>query len=273
MKTVLNIFLIILTTYLMACSETESTATEASFSMQLSNSSQAKRTADSFSITDAGGTTFVITEARANVRHIEFDMPSGSTDSTKKFIIDGPFVIDLMNGTSMPAVGDFEIKPGIYKRIDVRLDDSKLSDGLISNSDDLMNATLILKGTFNYNSTPGRNFTLILKFNEDIRFQEAGGIIVREDQANEVIINLHVDEWLQDVNITDCINTDELILDVNGDLHFDDNNVNDNCDAIEKTLKKNIKTKYVLDDNHNEVIVSNPPDDGYDDGYDDGPKY
>ncbi len=84
--------------------------------------------------------------------------------------------------------------------------------------------------------------SLFLKFNQDVRFTQPGGIAITDGDANNIVLALIVDEWLEGVDIKTCL--DE------GDLELTDDNLllndkTDKCD-IEKTIKKNIKGKYNL---------------------------
>ena len=169
------------------------------------------------------------------------------TLSEDKISIDGPFVINLMTGESTPAIGEFTIQSGLYKRIDVRLDDSKATDGLVDSSDVLFENTLVVAGNFDYDNVLGRSFSIILKFNEDVRFEEPGGILIDENALNDVVLNLLVDEWLQGIDITTCLEDGDLILDGDGNLLIDDGAGGGNCNDIEGIIKSNIKNNYDLD--------------------------
>lgn len=234
----------------MSCSKNgiESQDTQATIAIMLgTNATQLSKTStDSFSITDLGGTTFTITEARTNVRHIQFDYPEGSSDKANQISLNGPFLINLMTGTSNPEIGAFDVEPGIYKRIDVRLDDTKAIDGLVSSNDDLLDNTMVVKGSFNYASNTNNNFTFILKFNEDVRFEEPSGIYVNEGETKDIILNLKVDEWLSNINITECLDDGDIVLEGSGDLIITDDNNND-CNNFEGTIKTNIKNNYDFD--------------------------
>ncbi len=226
------------------------------FSMKLSSStgSTSKSTLSSavadtiFFVTDLSGTLFSIKEARVSVRHIQFDFPDGVTDTLTedKVSIDGPFVINLMTGESTPVIGEFTIEPGLYKRIDVRLDDSKASNGLVDSSDALFENTLVVAGNFDYDNVNGRSYSMVLKFNEDVRFEEPGGILIDEESLNNVVLNLLVDEWLQGIDITSCLDDGDLILDGDGNLLIDDGSGGGNCADIEGIIKSNIKNNYDL---------------------------
>lgn len=242
-----------------ACSDDDPTAPAgdgtATFTMQLSSAtgSASKSAAAAknavFSITDLSGTVFTIDEARANVRNIQFDFPDGAADTLAedKISIDGPFVINLITGISTPSISEFVIEPGLYKRIDVRLDDSKASDGLVDSSDALFENTLVVSGTFDYDNVTGRSYSIVLKFNEDVRFEEPGGIVIDEDALNDVVINLLVDEWLAGIDITSCLDDGDLVLDSEGNILIDDSSGGGNCKGIEGIIKTNIKNNFDLD--------------------------
>lgn len=201
----------------------------------------------SFQIADQSGTLFTITESRVNVRHIQFDLPEESdTDSSEKVSLDGPLLIDLMTGEITPPLDSFSLVTGTYKRIDIRLDDSELEDGLVSGSDPLLDNTMIVEGTFEYDGNSERQFQLILKFNEDIRFEDPAGIVIDEIETTAMVLNLVVDEWLENIDITSCLDDGDLDLDSNGNLIINDNNGLD-CQDIESTIKTNIKNNYDFD--------------------------
>ena len=257
MKGVIQLLLIV--ALISACSDDDPTAPSgdgtATFSMQLSSSTGsasksavAAKIAD-FSVTDLSGTVFTITEARANVRNIQFDFPDGVADTlaVDKISIDGPFVIDLMTGVSTPSISEFTIEPGLYKRIDVRLDDSEASDGLVDSSDALFENTLVVSGKFDYADSVGRSYSIVLKFNEDVRFEEPGGILIDEAALNDVVINLVVDEWLEGIDITTCLDDGDLVLDGDGNILIDDSSGGGNCADIEGIIKTNIKNNFDLD--------------------------
>jgi len=237
-------FLII---YTFSCSEsTSSKDTTANFALKLKHP-LSKVSDNHLQFTDVGGTTFTITSARANVRHIQFDHAEGSSDTTEQISIDGPFIFDLVSGESNPVLPSFDLEPGVYKRIDVRLDDTKSEDGLLSATDDLMDNTFIVNGTFDYDGNANRNFTFVLKFNEDIRFETAAGFIVEEGEENNLVLSLNVSEWLQNVDITDCLDNGNVTLEQNGDLIINDENSNGVCSDFEQNIKTNLKNNYDFD--------------------------
>lgn len=237
-----------MTLIFIACEEaTDESPTSATFNLKLGSSlAKFAETQSTFPVTDGSGTVFTITEARVNVRHIQFDLPEGSdADSSSKVSFDGPFLFNLTDGTSTPDIVSFTIEPGTYKRIDVRFDDTEALDGLVQSGDPLLDNTMMIGGTFDYDGNAVRNFQLVLKFNEDLRFEEAAGIVVDEGQTTDMLLELDVSEWLTGIDITSCLDGGELSLDTNGDLILDDSNASD-CQDIEGLIKDNIKNNYDL---------------------------
>jgi len=131
--------LIITGLFIAACSKTSTGASRdvrATFTMQLSsNNTLASKTQSNNKINDGtsivfsdlSGTIFRITEARANIRHIQFNLSEEgiAEDPINQISIEGPFIINLISGETTPYIGDLPLDPGTYKRIDVRLDDTK----------------------------------------------------------------------------------------------------------------------------------------------------
>lgn len=237
-----------LTLIFMACEEaTDESLTKATFKLQLGSSlAKHAESQSTFPMIDESGTLFTITETRVNVRHIQFDLPEDSdADSSNKISLDGPFLFNLTDGTSTPDITSFSVEPGTYKRIDIRFDDTEALDGLVQSGDPLLDNTMVIKGTFDYDGNAARNFQLVLKFNEDLRFEEAAGINVDEGQTTDMLLELDVSEWLTGIDITSCLDSGELSLDSNGDLNLDDSNASD-CQDIEGIIKDNIKNNYDL---------------------------
>lgn len=243
----LRLGLVFLSFILVACSSTEED-TGVTFKLGLTDgtvsSKMARAAGDAQTFTDVGGTSFTITTARVNIRHIEFDHADENADSTdNKVKITGPFVYDLINQTSSPAISVIDLPTGTYKRIDIRLDDAEVSDGVVTATDQLAENTMYIAGTY---GADANSFEFLLEFNEDIRFEDATGISVDVTTATDMLLTLDVTDWLDGINITQCIEDDEVVVDSDGALLVDDNNSGGNCSDMEGTIKTNIKNSYDL---------------------------
>jgi len=220
-----------------------------------------------FPATDADGTTFHIEMARAYVRDIELDLPDLSLcdqfeDGTfservecapgdDKIVIAGPFMVDLVNATSTPGLANVGLPGGAYQRIDIRFDDAETADGLVTAEDPLNTNTLIMSGTFKYDPDDAgeveKTFDMVLKFNEDVRFEgPEEDIVLDEGSAEDLVLRLDVAMWFDALPITTCINDGDLVVDENNHLLVADSG---GCSTIENDLKEAMKTSGQLDKN------------------------
>ncbi len=203
-----------------------------------------------FLIEDNSGLKIEITEIMVNVRHIEFDLPAGvECNENNNFCtqtsikIDGPFVFDLLAKTSNPEVPEFYIPEGEYKRLDIRLDDVKEDDGILAKGHILENNTMLVKGKFGYDGTENRNLTILIKFNEDARFESEGTISVGETEPHNFLLQFLAANWFSNIDISSCIENEDPGFDNNGDLLLDDSV----CGELENNLKENIKNSGQFD--------------------------
>lgn len=203
---------------------------------------------------DSTGTRFTINSATGYVRHIQLDLPEGLTCeelqftpaapvscSSGKVTVQGPFLVDLVAGTATPSLADVVISSGSYKRVDVRFDDADPSDGLVPDNDPMDNLTLLVKGTFPYQSAE-TTFEVRLRFNEDARFESTAGIEIAEDGARTALMGLDVAQWFAGSPITTCLDRGDLTLE-NGKLLIDDNERSGrgDCSGFEEGVKTRMK--------------------------------
>jgi hypothetical protein len=197
-------------------------------------------------MTDDGDGDFALLAAYLNLRHIELDLPDGSTcsdideqalagatcDSAEdKIEIAGPFEIDLVAGTSTPSLDDVQIPAGVYKRIDFRVE---------NNADDV---SFSATAGFEHNGD-ALTLELSLDFNEDIRIEEANGVEVGDE--TDLVAEFVVDNWLGGVDIGTCL--DDGNVERNGDtVTVDDSSTTGNCSDIENTIKDNMKNSGQFD--------------------------
>lgn len=210
---------------------------------------------------DARGAMIKLESARAYVRHIELDLPSGApcdpsgfddqggrlslscdddpTDDSHHLRINGPFVVDLVSGEASPAMPELVLPAGNYRRVDVRFDDAEASEGVVPSGDELADRTIVAAGRLEDDSA----FDLRLRFNEDARFERAGGVEVPES-VGQLLLWLDVGQWFAGLPIDGC--RDDGHLDVrDGRLQLEDGR--GSCSDVENHLKERIKTSGQLD--------------------------
>ncbi|MCB0221412.1 MAG: hypothetical protein KDH09_17070 [Chrysiogenetes bacterium] len=228
---------------------------------------------------DQDGTVFVMDTARASVKDVEIELPEGmecedseddiaselltceSVDDS--FAIKGPFVLDLIAGTSTPDISAVGLPSGTYSHVAVKFEEAEVEDGLVPAEDPLAGHTIYLSGTFKFDPNDAgeteKTFEMLLKFSEEAEFANVAGATIDSLAADDLILSLDVASWFSALPITSCI--------TNGDLQVVDNHLmisdaTGDCQNLEDTLKEAIKGSAELDDDHH--------DEGSDDGSDDG---
>lgn len=208
------------------------------------------------SVEDANGTAMTLEGAEAYVRHIEIDLPSGTScadyagfafeepvrcteDSIR---IDGPFHFDLVTGVSTPSLVGVTLPAGTYNRIDVRFEPASPAGDLVTAGDDLDGSSMIARGTL-ATVDGGLPFTLRLAFNEDARFETPNGVEVGED-ASALWLRLDPSLWFAELPIARCHEDGDLTV-VDGTVRIEDRD--GNCSDIENALKEAIKRSGQLD--------------------------
>lgn len=207
--------------------------------------------------TGSDGTKYELLSARANFRDIEIELPPGekcsslqleapaecanSGSGSPTIVITGPLVVDLLTGASSPDLRKVRVPAGTYKRIDFRLDDVKPDEGVPS-TDRLFGNSFTSSATFDRS---GEKITveLALKFNEDLRIEDSGGVTLSGDEG-ELLLLLKPADWLSDVPINQCIDQGDVTVEA-GVVRLDDR-AKGSCSDVENTLKRNLKRSMDL---------------------------
>lgn len=204
---------------------------------------------------DASGTTFTLSEGLLHLRHIELDLPAGTTcadvadalvgatcsdvstvDDEAKIRIAGPIVVDLVAGTSTPSLDDVVIPAGTYDRIDLRVDDGDPQEGLVEPGSALDDNAFAVIAEFDHDGTP-TVLDLRLNFDEDIRIEQPGGVEVAA--GDDLAARFATGAWLDGVDLVACIAGGDVVI-ADGVAVIDDEH-DGSCSGIEDTIKRNMK--------------------------------
>jgi hypothetical protein len=213
---------------------------------------QAANADSALTVTDAGGTPFTILRSLANVGEIRIRLPDGMACppslahcESDELRFEGPYVADLIAGTLTPNPGPFNAPVGGYRRVDIRLEESKQPSADTA----LLGHAMLISGTFAYAGRTDRPFSIALDFNENARFEE-GTAMVRESGANRLLVAMQVEKWLAAADITRCLDEGALQLDAQGGLRIDERNP---CGNLEGTLKDGVRSSGDLRGEHSET--------------------
>ncbi len=196
-------------------------------------------------LTDDGALGFALQSAYVHLRDIELDLPddvscediadelvgASCDDNGQKIVVNGPFDVDLITGTSTPDLSLVEIPVGLYRRVDFRVDD---------NPDETSFAVV---ADFEYE---GQAYTLDLSldFNEDIRIETLPGVSV--DESTNLIAEFVVDDWLAGVDVGSCMEAGDV--EVEGTrVIIDETSTSGSCSGIEDMIKSNMKDSGQMD--------------------------
>jgi hypothetical protein len=157
-----------------------------------------------------------------------------SSDGSSELSLKGPFAFDLMTGLSTPDVSAFTIPSGTYEEIKISLEESAAEDGVLAEGDPLLGRTLVAEGTYT-DANGSVDFSLSLKFSEEIQIENSDGITVAEQSATTIIATLDPVAWFSGVDFN-CAGSSTAVI--------DDESGDDACNDIEDIVKENIKNSF-----------------------------
>lgn len=208
---------------------------------------------------DARGRDVEVAAARAYVGHVDLHLPDGAKCADlglpggqggedygvhcdgDKIRYNGPWVVDLVAGTSSPALTLRDLPALNYKRVDVRFEEAKADDGLISEADPLAGSTLVASATLAVDGA-ATAADLALAFTEDARFEHPAGVSV--GSGGELLLWLDVTGWFADLPLSECAADGDLASDGDRVLLHDGKG---SCSGVEGALKEAIKRSGQLD--------------------------
>jgi hypothetical protein len=168
-----------------------------------------------------------LTEARIVLRDIDMDplaacqaeAASPTSDFESGFTFAGPFVIDLLNDTSLPPAGKIPIPSGTYCEIGLdfnRLGKEEAPEGILSD-DPIIGSALIVRGSRD-DGTP-----FLVRLNEDDRFKLEGtspdGFAIESVPGGTLLfISFDLSAWFEGVDLNAAVVSDGMIF-----IDHDDN--------------------------------------------------
>jgi hypothetical protein len=158
-------------------------------------------TATVFTVTGKNGEkigTITLSEARVNLKEIK--IKSNGSDSVSREKFPGPFVVDLLTHSSVPAFDTISLQAGVYRSIELILakHEKGKSSGTIDQHDPINGKSVIISGTFAPLAGPEKLVTLTLELDEKFEIGLAGsrsGIDIAAAQLNTVIVGFHLETW------------------------------------------------------------------------------
>lgn len=218
------------------------------------------------------GTVFYVNSASVSIRTIDVELPEGTTcadlgavtlpenvtckdseeddDDGPRVRVTGPYVVDLMAGTSTPPLSDLLLPPLVYNKIKIKFDsvDEDDEEELVDTEDPILGNTLVAAGSFNYDSTD-YTFDLALNFDEEVEFENVDGAAIDAATLNNLIVELDVNSWFASVAVGECLMDGDLIADEAD--HVTINDSTDECDILD-SIKDAVEASGEFGDDHDD---------------------
>lgn len=161
-----------------------------------------------------------ITEARVVLKEIDLD-PIASCQNENENAdaaigdeppdLPGPFVVDLLENTSIPDTNTFTIRSGLYCELDMNFDllENDVPAGIAADDPIIGNAFLI-------RGTRGDGTPFVARLNQDDRFKleasSAAGFIVKNGSFTGFFVRFDLGAWFDGVDLEKAAVTEGTIL-------------------------------------------------------------
>lgn len=193
-------------------------------------------------------------KAKVVIQEIEFKLAQNCNQDDNELEVDyeGPYVVNLLNGSSTPDLGQIDLNPGPYCEIEFEIeayeidnDDNESLTFLIQDSE-MNNLSLLIEGL----SPESIPFTL--RFEEDEEFElestNALGFELKAGTANELLLALDIRSLFNNITFTTLIQNGgeiEISKDSNEDAY---DQIALNIKQIAKLFEKNNDNPFDDDD-------------------------
>lgn len=180
----------------------------------------------------------IISDFRIAIRDVglKFDNSGqGSTDTTTNIIFNGPYQLDLLDGTEplIQSIGEVEVPNGVYSKLRFVFHKSEE----LPAQDKLFDRSIFISGTIK--SIP---FEMWHDTSENFDVAESTGFTINGNYLN-IIVNFNVDQFINAIHEVDLSNA----IDGNGDGMIEINtNDNDGNKELVDLIKDNIKASADL---------------------------
>ena len=212
---------------------------------------------DVLEFVDPDGTDITMTSARFNNDQNELDMPDDvdCDDVEDQLVIgvncdedplqdteiqiDGPIVVDLVNGQTRPSLGDFPIPALNYEEIDIEVNDLNEDDddNPLASDDPLNDQTLRAVADFEFDGQK-RELVQVWSFDTEAKLGEEDRDFDLQD-GDTMVIQFDIAGWLDDIPVTTCLDEADLKTQ-NGQVVIDDE-VSGECSDAEAEFETNFE--------------------------------
>lgn len=216
--------------------------------------SSASPDTDRLDFEDFEGTVYSLTSARVSVDQIELQLPDGvgcddvedqlvdpvSCDEgvpvveADELVIDGPFVIDLVDGSTTPDLGDIRIPALSYEEVDVEVRELAEDDDVLDSDDVLIDNTIVAVADFEFDNSKRQ---LDMRFGFDGEATGGDDVDFALERDDTLVVQFDVALWLRNTPVTTCLEQGDLKAQ-DGRVILDED-ASGACDGVEGQFEDN----------------------------------
>lgn len=198
---------------------------------------------------DPAGTLYTLTSLRVAVEEIELDLPDGVScgdfegdlsprlqcnddgliGGEDQLKVKGPFVIDVLQGTTSPDISELVVPAVDYTQVDLEVDTARVEDQTVDIEDDIIDQTVVAFADFEFENQK-RELKLEFSFKAEAKASANGDTPLQVDSGDTIVLQLDVANWLTDIPVTGCLQTGDL-KPQGGQVVIDDEAIGDCADA------------------------------------------
>ncbi len=170
----------------------------------------------------------------------EMEMEDEGSVLESKIKINGPFLFDLVTGTSTPSLADVIIPSGVYQEIEFRFAPDCALPG---------ETTITLNGSMLDSSSATHAFEIALEFDDELKIESANNVQVIETSANSIFANLILEQWFAGVDFVKCIDDGDLQENVDGVIEINkSSSATGACENIYEDIREALKDAMEFED-------------------------
>lgn len=177
--------------------------------------------------TSATGLTF--TEVRLGVEELEFETDledseedNSGEDDSEKVEFEGPYTVDLINGTSNPSFGLTDVAGGVYDEIEIDVE-PVMEDG----------NSIFIRFTYE-----GKTYEFSTTEDLEIEIEDLDGYTVDENTLTNMLVLINLDSLFAGIDLSTAVADEDGVIRINDTSNEDITDdildqFEDSCDAGE----------------------------------------
>lgn len=176
-------------------------------------------------------------------------------EDSHELALKGPFVIDLLTGTSTPDLGTLSLPVGVYDQVKIEMHHG-------DKDTTLGGRTLVAGGNLVLADGSVKPFSLSLTFDENLKIRTDSGMALDAGSLNTVAVRLMAGDWLKGVDIAGClgaIDASAASVDITEDSPLG------KCLDAEHLIKENFRDSFHAEDRDHDENDDDDDHDGIDD--------